>query len=298
MTLTGVLNLGPPDHPAIHGVVESVTQHSLPHARLSVDDVRARFPALVPNESDVGVYEEDGGYLRVEACTRAHARLAVKRGADLRTRTKVVSLQIAASSIRATLENGDVVEAKKLVVAAGAWLASHELARGLPPLVVERQVQLWFRPVRADDARAPKMPAFIHFTGDRAFYGIPIAEPLPITSREPGLKVCRHHGGEQTTADALDRDVRDSDVDEVRAYLRAHLPNGDGPVLLSRVCMYTSTPDDDFVVGFHPRHPNVVVLGGFLGHGYKMAPVMGEIAADLVEHGASRFDLGLFDPSR
>lgn len=298
MTLTGVLNLGPPDHPAIRGVVESVTQHALTHARLTAEDVRARFPALIPNDGDVGVYEEDGGFLRVEKCTLAHARVALAKGAELRTRTAVRALEIDASSVRATLDGGDVIEAKKLVVAAGAWLAHHELARDLVPLVVERQVQVWFRPVRRDEACAPKMPAFIHFASERAFYGIPLGDPLPIASREPGLKVCRHHGGVKTTADAIDRDVRDADVEEVRSYLRAHLPNGDGPALLARVCMYTNTPDDNFVVGLHPRHPNVVVLGGFSGHGYKMAPVMGEIAADLVERGASRFDLGLFDPAR
>jgi hypothetical protein len=64
------------------------------------------------------------------------------------------------------------------------------------------------------------------------------------------------------------------------------------------VCMYTSTPDQHFIVGQHPRWPRVIVLGGFSGHGYKMASVMGEIAADLIEHGRSITDISLFDPRR
>ena len=62
--------------------------------------------------------------------------------------------------------------------------------------------------------------------------------------------------------------------------------------------MYTNTPDEHFVVGVLARTPHVVVLGGFSGHGYKMASVVGEIAADLVEHGKSGFDLGMFAPER
>jgi glycine/D-amino acid oxidase-like deaminating enzyme len=187
-------------------------------------------------------------------------------------------------------------------VSAGAWLGSapalREIAASLPPLTVVRQVQLWFRPHDAELARTPKMPAFIHFVRDRAHYGIPLADPLPLATREPGLKVCRHHGGAVTTADTLDRAVRDEDVESVREYLRAHLPNGDGPALMGRVCMYTNTPDHNFIVGLHPRFPRVVVLGGFSGHGFKMASVVGEITADLVERGRTPFDIGMFDPAR
>ena len=189
-----------------------------------------------------------------------------------------------------------------VTMAAGAWLGTApalcELARDLTPMVVERQVQLWFRPEREELARAPALPAFIHFVADRAYYGVPLADPLPLLTREPGLKVCRHHGGEVTTADTLDRSVSERDVEDVRSYLRAHLPSGDGPLLMARVCMYANTPDHHFMVGAHPRWPHVVVLGGFSGHGFKMASVMGEIAADLVEHGRSAFDLTMFDPAR
>src|SRR5262249_1283178 len=100
---TGCLNLGPADHPAIQGVLASVRQHRLPHARLDADDVRRRFPAFEPTPGDVGIHEEDAGYLRVEACTAAHARLAVARGAELRARTSVAKLSLMTGGVRATL---------------------------------------------------------------------------------------------------------------------------------------------------------------------------------------------------
>ena len=156
-------------------------------------------------------------------------------------------------------------------------------------------MQLYFAPRAPELVRAPALPAFIHFEGDRAFYGVPLHGDAGV---EPALKVCRHHGGVKTTPDAVDRTVHDSDVAPVRAFMQAHLPTGDGPLLRARVCMYTNTPDQHFIVGALRDRPHVVLLGGFSGHGYKMASVIGEIAADLVTTGKSAFDLGLFSPER
>ncbi len=283
---TGCMTLGPPEHEAIRGVRESVASHRLPHHVLDADQIRARFPAMAPAAGDVGVLEDDAGYLHVEACTRAHARWATALGAELRTRATVIDVRIDEGDVRATLASGEEICAPKIVVAVGPWLATspslREIARGLP-LVVERQVQLWF-PRPAGD-----LAAFVHFTGDRAYYAIPT---------DDALKICRHHGGSETTPDALDRTLRAEDEETVREYLRAHLPSVTGPVLRSRVCMYTCTPDQHYVVGRVVAHPEVVLLGGFSGHGYKAASVIGEIAAELTVDEESRFDLAMFDPGR
>jgi sarcosine oxidase len=287
---TGCMTLGPEGHEGIRGVLESVTRHRLPHVVLRDADVRARFPAFVPAPGDLGVFEEDAGYLHVEACTRAHARWAVAMGAELRTKARVVRLEIDAG-VRVTLDDGSQLTAPRAILAAGAWLAAspplREIARDLG-LVVERQVQLWF--ARTDGAANDgAMTTFIHFVGDRAFYAIPTAD---------SVKVCRHHGGDQTTPDDLDRALRARDEEAVREYVRAHLPSADGPLQRWRVCMYTNTRDQHFVVGPAPGHPEIVLLGGFSGHGYKMATAIGEIAAELAATGASALDVGMFDPGR
>lgn len=290
---TGCLNLGPEGHADIAGVMASVRAHDLPHERLDAAAVRTRFPAFDPSPEHVGVFEEDAGYLRVEACTEAHARLAVKRGAELRTRTKIEHVTINAGEVRATLAGGEHVEARTLVLGAGPWLPQLGLAAALPPLLVTRQMQLWFRPQDEDLARAPKMPAFIHFTDRGNYYGLPVAN-----DGAAGIKVCRHHGGEPTSPESLDRTLRPDDEADVRGYIDRHLRNAGGPLVHAQACMYTTTPDAHFVVGLHPTHSNVVVLGGFSGHGYKMAPVMGEIAAQLATSGKTAHDISLFDPRR
>ena len=71
-----------------------------------------------------------------------------------------------------------------------------------------------------------------------------------------------------------------------------------GRFLRAAPCMYTNTPDEHFVVGPHPRHPQVVVAAGFCGHGFKFAPVIGEIVADLTVAGTTAHPIGLFDPAR
>jgi len=292
----GCLNLGPVDHAAIRGVRESVARHGLPHEVLDADAVRARF-AVVPRAGDVGVFEQDAGFLRPSACTAAHARWAQSRGAELRTHARVTELDVRAASVVARLDDGAAIEADHAVVSAGPWLASAPALRGVARalrLAVGRQAQLWFEPAAPEAARPPKLPAFIHFTERGAFYGIPPDDAHP----SPAVKVCRHHGGEATSADALDRALRPADEADVRRYVREHLPAADGPLVRSHVCMYTNTPDEHFVVGTLPGAPHVVVLGGFSGHGYKMASVVGEIAADLVVSGRSAFDLGMFSPAR
>jgi sarcosine oxidase len=290
----GCLNLGPPGHAAIRGVLESAERHALPHLRLEADEIRARFP-IAPQPGDLGVFEEDAGYLRVEACTRAHVDWALAAGAELRARTRVVAFGPTRGGVRIGLDDGSWLEADRAIVAPGAWLAGHPALRAMVgdvPLVVERQVQLWFEPRAA--AEAARLPAFIHFVDGGPFYGIPPDPTHPV----PAVKACRHHGGEATVADALDRVVHPADEAPVREYVRAHLPAAGGGLLRSRVCMYTNTPDEHFLVGPLVGAPQVVVLGGFSGHGYKMASVMGEIAADLVEHGRSDFELAMFAPER
>ena len=152
-------------------------------------------------------------------------------------------------------------------------------------------MQLFFAPSAPALFAPERFPIFIHFGADRAFYGLPAVGM-------PGVKVCRHHGGASTSAEALDRAVSPADEAPVRAFLREHLPDADGGLLGARVCMYTNTPDDHFVVGAHPHHERVVCACGFSGHGFKLAPFVGEMLAEHLDAGASDLDAGLFDPRR
>ncbi|MCB9855054.1 MAG: N-methyl-L-tryptophan oxidase [Phycisphaerales bacterium] len=285
----GVLNMGPAEHECIRGVLDCAREHGLPHELLDATEIERRWPTFKPAPDDVGVFEADGGFHLPERAIQLHLQLAETNGAEFRWSTEVRSWKATPDEVRIATSDGEHV-AKNLVITAGAWLPTLANALALP-IKIERQVQLWWKPKDAALCRHDRMPAFIHFTADRAYYGIP-------STADEGPKIARHHGGDITTADALDRSLRTEDESDVRAYIRNHVPNADGPLLAHAVCMYTNTPDDHFILDRHPQHENVIIAGGFSGHGFKFAPLVGEITADLLDANAEREPIGLFEIKR
>ncbi len=291
LTLCGGLNMGPPGHACIVGVLDSVARHRLPHEVLSEHEIRSRFPAFRPAAGDIGVFETDAGFLVPERCVSAHVRLAVRHGAQILTSCTSRAVERSSAGWSVHTDQG-AFTAERLVLTLGPWLAQHELQLGpRSPLQVERQVQLWFEPRNAALHAIGRMPVFIHFGEAGSFYGIP-------ASPGGGVKVCRHHGGATVTPDDVDRRVSERDEADVRAYLRRHLPGADGPLVAGKVCLYTNTPDGHFVIGTRPDDVSVIVAGGFSGHGFKFASVVGEIVADLAIAGRTAHDIEMFSPAR
>lgn len=288
---TGGLHLGAPDHAGIVGTLRSAREHGLGHEVLDAAAVSRRYPAFRPAAHEVGVVEKEAGVLLAERTVSALVAAAISDGAMVRARTRIVALEPKADRVSLRTDGGEAIEARLAVVTTGAWAADGALVVPPSPLRVERQVQLWFTPRTPALFRPERFPIFIHFGERAAHYGLPALEL-------PGVKICRHHGGEETSPDTLDRSLREADESGVRAFVRAHVPEAEGPLLGARVCMYTNTPDDHFVVGAHPSVPRVLCGAGFSGHGFKLAPVVGDILADHVERGGSDRDGGLFDPRR
>ena len=112
------------------------------------------------------------------------------------------------------------------------------------------------------------------------------------------MKTAFHHGGARVDADTVDRDVHDDEVMAMRAWLASRVPGVAGRWRGGKVCLYANTPDENFLIGAHPRQPRTLVAAGFSGHGFKFAPVVGEILADLVTTGTTAHPIGLFDPAR
>jgi sarcosine oxidase len=239
------------------------------------------------------VWEPRAGVLFPERCVEAWLEGAVAHGAELRTDTPLVSWRATASRVEVTTPNG-TVEAGALVLACGAWMtdASPELRL---PLTVERTVLHWFDPRRDRAAfAADRLPVFLmEYEPDQILYGMP---ELPEVGA--GVKVARHHQGETTTADTVRREVSQDEIDGMDPLVSQFAPALAGGWLRSATCMYTNTPDGDFIIDRHPSHPHVVVLSPCSGHGFKFSSAIGDIAADLVTIGQSRFDLTPFAVTR
>jgi sarcosine oxidase len=286
LRVTGGLMIGVTDSALVTGALRSAQLHGLDHSLLTADEIRTRFPALNPEPNMIGVWEPRAGILSPEACVSAQLDQARHGGATLRFDEPVDRWETAAGHIGIVTAHGRC-RARQLVISAGAWVNS--LLPDAPlPVRIERQVLHWFAPGRDADAFSPtRCPIHLwQFDGARYFYGFP--------DLGAGVKLAFHHGGEITAPDRVRRDVGPGEVDAVRAALRRFVPAADGSCRSSVVCLYTNTPDEHFWLDRHPAHDNVWVASPCSGHGFKFAPVIGEILADLVQRKPPRFDLRLF----
>ena len=181
----------------------------------------------------------------------------------------------------------DTYHSDKLLLSAGAWITQLSPDLNLP-LTVERQVLFWFE--AAENAalfKSERFPIFVWDMEDGTHsYGFP--------DIGNGVKVACMHDGEITDPDGVRRDVDETDEARVRDFLRRFIPDANGRRLAAEVCMFTNTPDLDFLIDFHPGNENVVIASPCSGHGFKFASAMGEIFADMLLEGRSRFDLSMF----
>jgi sarcosine oxidase len=278
LRLTGGVFIGPADGALVSGSLKSAQLHGLPHTLLDGAEVRKRFPALHARDDEMALYEDQAGVLFPERCIQAHLDLAAAAGAQLKHVEPVKRWRAEASETVVETDSGRY-SAAKLIVTAGAWAGKLLSDLGLP-LLPERVPIYWFEPLRNPaQFDLGRMPIWMW---DDAAYGMFYALPHV---QWPGGKIGRHHSGEYVDPDTVDRELRGADEQTVRDFLERHVPDLAGPVASGRVCLYTDTPDEHFIVDIHPRLPNVVYAAGFSGHGFKFATVIGEILADLATTG-------------
>ena len=289
-TRTGGLLIGPTGGTVVAGARRSALTHHLAFEELSPVALRQRVSPFRPDDDAVAIWEPRAGILAPEAAIDAHLSLARAHGAELRFDEPVVSWAPEGEGVEVRTRNG-TERAGRLVIAAGPW-AGELLPELALPLTVERNAVYWFSPARMASSFAPaRFPVFIHeFAPGHAWYGFPDVGD--------GVKVALHHQGEVTTAEAVRRTVSPEEIAAVRALLERYLPDANGDLLATSVCLYTNAPDEHFILGAHPSHAAVLIASPCSGHGFKFSSAIGEAIADLVVDETSRFDLRPFLPGR
>jgi len=273
LTLTGALMIGPASSTTVAGALQSARKHGL-DARLLSGRELAAYRGIVVGPDDVALLDVQAGFVRPEAAVAA----MLSRSPDVKRDSPVHSLD-------EVVDRFDAV-----VVAAGAWTS--ELLPMLP-LKVERQVLAWFAvEPGADWLRPDRFPVFIRETKDAGdVYGFPTLDGTSV-------KIARHHDGEATDPTHVDREVTGEELEPLRTFAKRDLRGVSDRVTRAVTCMYTNTPDEAFIVDRLPHDPRVVVVSACSGHGFKFAPVIGDIAADLVCDGVTRRDISHFALSR
>ena len=288
MKINGGLMIGPRDGALVGGTLRSAKEHGLPYEILDAHDVSRRFPPFTLRHGDVAVHDPRAGYLDPEACKVAYLKVAAKSGADLRFEEAIVSWSASDGGVEVKTSAGTHV-ADRLVLSVGAW--TPDLCEALDlPLAVERQAVFWFD----SGAEAPQydpslFPIWAHeYVPGEICYGFPL---LP-----RGVKASVMHSGEIVShADHVRRETTEDDLAALRQALGSVLPDlGRSRVIESDVCLFTNTPDHDFVIDFVPGSPRVLISSACSGHGFKFASAIGELQADLMMDLPPRYDLSPF----
>ncbi len=290
-TIDGLM-IGPEDGALVRGTLRSAREHGLAYEVFDAAEVTRRYPAFEIRLGDVAVYDPRAGYLDPEACNAAHLKVAARHGAELRFEEPLASWKATGEGVEIATALGTYC-ADKLVLSVGAR-SSKLLGELVIPLEVERQSVFWFEPGAADSRyEAKKLPIWAHeYVPGEICYGFP--------RLARGVKASVMHSGEIVhDADNVNRNVDVAEVEPLRRALAGVLPDlAQASVIDRDVCLFTNTPDHNFVIDFHPDSPNVLVSSACSGHGFKFASAIGELQADLVSRGETRFDLSPFRISR
>lgn len=291
---TGGLDIGPAE-PADGVAIDlgdyaaAMTAEGVPFQRLDAGEIMRRHPAWRLDDDHVGLFQPDAGLADPSIGNEAHRRLAVAHGAELREHARVVALEPSGEGTTVVLDSGERIGAGEVIVAADAWTARLLAPLGLSlPLTITQEQVSWFTPrARPERFEPARFPVWI-WMDEPSFYGFP-------AYGHPGPKIGQDVGGREVTPDTRTY-ARDEDAHaRVMAFLAARLPDMAVEPFRTKTCLYTLTPDRDFVVDRVPGAPGVqVVLGS--AHAYKFASVLGRVLVERALDGASPADpeLGAF----
>jgi sarcosine oxidase len=288
-TQTGVLFLASGGSELYRRVTGVAQRTGITHQLWNQAEVEERFPQFHLPDKTAGLFDPAGGALFPERCIAVQLQLAQQQGAAIHTNETVLTVAPNADGVRVTTARGEY-HAGQVVLTAGPWLP-RLLGGAFPQLLrVYRQVLYWFPTKQAADFMPDRFPVFIWSHGERTgFYGFPTFTP------DGTVKVATSQLVTETAPDAVERTVTDSEVATMfEQHLADRLPGLARQALRTATCLYTVTPDGQFVLDQHPDWPQVLLVSTCSGHGFKHSAAIGEAVAQRVLDGRSTLDLTSF----
>ena len=289
---TGSIDIGPAESIVFKGSKESCELHNLPYDVLNGREISSRFPGYQLDAEMMSVFQPAGGFLEPEKCITSFVDMACDMGAELHTGERVISWEVVNSKTVIVRTNCGEYETENLVFTSGAW--NGKLLPDLESKVVaERQVMGWFDVGSTNEFNPENFPVFNLLVPEGRYYGFPQHDI-------PGFKIgLYHHLYEKVDPDNLDRSVVTSTDEEVlRRCVSKYFPMADNAMIQAKVCMFTNSPDEHFIIDRLPQLSNVYVAAGFSGHGFKYCSVVGEILASMVENQRLDYDIDMFGLDR
>ena len=304
LTVTGGLTLeSQTSEAALHGrrdfldqAIRCAEKFDIRHEILETADIKKRYPQFAVTD-ERAYFEYETGFLRPELCIEAQLHLARRHGAVVQNDEAVVSVESSGDFGVTVHTSRGAYFAEKLIITAGPWIA-----RFLPPAYarlfkVSRQVMYWFD-IREDcrSTFAPTgFPIFIWIFGkggEFGFYGFPTLDGKTI-------KVATEQFTTLTDPDHVQRAVgMEEEQAMYKDYVQRRLPGISDRCGAAASCLYTVTPDSNFVIDVHPDNDRIIIASPCSGHGFKHSAAIGEALAEQVIDGASKIDISSFNLRR
>lgn len=296
----GMLVAGPGDSRAVLGSLESSRRWDLQVGTLTGAALATRFPWFDFPAETIGAFEADAGLVRPEATVNASVRVALDRGAELRLGVRVQAIVEDASGVTVQTDAGRE-RAAAVIVCAGPW-AAQLLPELAVQLTVTRQVQAWLAPRAGTDVAT--MPCWFYDRGPgrRAIYGL-APDPLVIADVGDASPARHPKVGLHGSSDVVDPDigaapVTSADLERLRHACGEVAPTLAGEVVATATCLYTMSPDENFIVGTRAGSRRTHFAAGLSGHGFKLAPALGDALVDLALRGRTQLPIGFLSPRR
>jgi monomeric sarcosine oxidase len=295
LTQTGALLIGKREPSFETECYEAMRSLGLESEKLDSRQASARFPQFNSGAFAYGVYDPSGAILHAETAVRALIDLARQRGVEILEGERVIEARQAGSRVSIVTESGHEIECERAMIASGPW--SRKLLPFLEDkLTTTRQEIVYFEPGPEQSNSSPlsfepnRFPIFLEL--ESGFYGFPV-------HHAGAMKIANHHKGAEVDPDSAEHHVGEQFIERCRAFFAEFIPGlADARVREARVCIYNNTPDDDFIIDWHPQLDGVLVVTGFSGHGFKFGPTIGRIATELLMTGRTSFEIGRFELAR
>lgn len=302
---TGLLYAGDPDNVIIKGVEESAGLYNIDHDQLNTIAAADRFPAFkFPDNFEI-LFEPEAGFITPEKAIRIYAYEAKNNGATITTHEKVIEWKKDGNSVVVKTDKNSY-QCDKLIITTGAW-AGKMIPGVADKIRVTRQFVAWIKTknIRKDSREDEqfelgKFPCWMIADDVKhgCYYGFPLLDTTKF-GEPAGLKLAHHFPGNTTDPDNVNRQTTEEDLTNVKYCLDKYLPGVFDSFLSTKICLYSNSPDENFIIDKLPGFEgNVSIACGFSGHGFKFAPVVGEILADLATESETRLPIGFLSARR
>lgn len=289
LLMTGGLDLGTPDAYHLQEVIETYDALGMPYEKLDREEIQARYPQLTVPEGSIALHSPEYGMLSATRCVQTMAGRAALAGADVRSDETVLEILPDGEGVTVRTSAGEH-RAASVILTAGSWTNPLLAPLGVQlPLTVLQEQLAYFAMRNPQDHGPDRMPLIIHRYPNTTTIG----SFFPIHGHT-GVKMMVDRIGPAVDPANPDRSIDPVRLELLREYTLNLLPGATGEILETTSCRYTLTPDEDFIIDRHPEHPQVVIASTCSGHGFKFAPVVGQIVADLALTGETDYPIDLF----